>query len=152
MLHTFLHSSHSPTLLCYYTSLFCLPGKCQGVIDISHWALYLCAMFQVLWSGFTLTFTSALFSLAFLGPLTENSSIGFQWSVFHLRQSSLPLLTRWLFDGGSLFWDPTFQHVVWCEIYCGCFVHWGLKNHPVPQLWQRKCAAAAAAVLGCSSR
>lgn len=95
-----------------YTGLFCLSGKCQGVIDISHWALYLCAMFQVLWSGFMLTFTSALLSLSLFLGLTENSSTGFQWGVFHLRQSSLPILAS-LFDVGYLFWDPTFQHVLW---------------------------------------
>ncbi len=95
---------------------------------ISHSSLYLCAMFQVLWSGFMLTFTSALFSLAsFLGP-SENGSIGFQWGVFHLRQSSLPFPTRSPFDRGYLFWDPTFQLVVWSEICCGCFVHCSLKK------------------------
>lgn len=75
-------------------------------------------------------------SSRFSGPLTENSSIGFQWGVFHLRQSSFPLPAHSLFDGGSLFWDPTFQRVVWSEIYRGCFVHRGLKNHRVRQRWQ----------------
>lgn len=116
---------------------------------ISHCALYLCAMFQLLWSGFTLTFPSALFSLAFFLGLSENSSIGFQWGVFHLRQSSLPFPTRSPFDSGYLFWDPTFQHVVWSEIYPGCFVRWGLKSGPAPQRWGRRCADAA--VLGRSA-
>lgn len=96
---------------------------------ISHCALYLCAMCQVLWSGLTLTFTSALFSLTFfLLGLTENSSTGFQGGVFHLRQSSLPSPTRRPFDARYLFWDPTFQRVVWSEIYSGFFVHCGLKK------------------------
>lgn len=84
-----------------------------------------------------------LFSRFFLG-LTENSSIGFQWGVFHLRQSSLPFPTRSPFDAGYLFWDPTFQHVVWSEIYCGGFVRRGLKA----QQWWRRCADAT--VLCCS--
>lgn len=69
-----------------------------------------------------------LFSRLFWGGLSENSSIGFRWGVFHLRQSSLPFSTRSLFDDGYLFWDPTFRHVVWSEIYSRCFVHWGLKK------------------------
>lgn len=70
----------------YSVGRFCLCGKCQGVIDISHWALYLCAMFQVLWSGLTLTFTSALFSSAFLG-------------------GALLKIAQWAFDGVSFIWD-----------------------------------------------
>lgn len=96
----------APHHLGHYTGLFCLCGKCQGVIDIS---LYLCAMFQVLWSGFMLTFTSAPFSLAFFGALPENSSIGFHWGVFHLRQSSFPFPTRSPFDGSYYFGSQLFS-------------------------------------------
>lgn len=86
-----------------------------------------------------------LFSLFLLG-LTENSSIGFQWGVFHLRQSSLPLPTRRLFDGGYLFWDPTFQHVVWSEICSRCFCPLRSEKSSCFSAVMERCAAT---VLGC---
>lgn len=111
---------------------------------ISHSSLYLCAMFQVLWSGFTLTFTSALFSLASFLGLTENSSIGFQWGVFHLRQSSLP------FSYPQPLWQRLF---ILRSNFSACCLIWDLlrmlcpptsgkkkKNHPVPQQRWRRCA------------
>ena len=82
-----------------FSVLFCLSGKCHSVIDIVLTVAFICApCLQLPWSGFTLTFSSALFHSSlpharFGGGLPENSSTGFQWAVFHLRQSSLPFPT-----------------------------------------------------------
>lgn len=139
---------HQPGVL--YRPLLSLWKMSRRNWYISYCALYLCAMFQVLWSGFMLTFTSALFSSRFFLGLTENSSIGFQWGVFHLRQSSLPFPTCSPFDGGYLFWDPTFQHAVWSEIYSRRFVHWDLNKSSCSSAVTE--GFAGATVLGWSSR
>lgn len=78
------------------------------------------------------------FSLPFLG-LTENSSIGFQWGVFHLRQSSVPFPIH-------PFWPCLF---ILRSNFSGCFLIWDLLQVLCPQGSEKPPCSSAVPLLCC---
>lgn len=140
-------------MLGYYTGLFCLSGKCQGVIDIFLTVPFIfvpCFRFYDLGSHWPLPVHSFL-SIFFFGggaslkiAQSDFNGVSFIWDNLlfpFLRAAPLTVAIYFEIQLFSMLFDLRFTpNALSTEVW---------KSHPVPQQRRRRCADAT--VLGCSS-